>query len=379
MRKYAYRWAGAFETFLVEAVAGVGALVLFCVFLLLLGSAPFAVIGDLFAGAFGSTFSLQNTLSRAAPLMLTALCTAVPARVGLLIIGNEGALLLGALGAVTAAQWFAGTPAELLLVLMLASGGALGAVWIFLSGFLRRERGVNETISSLLLYYIALAGFLWLVEGPLRDPASLNKPATHPIGEQNMLASIPGTDVHFGLVFGIVACVLCAVLTHSTAFGFGARVAGGNARTAQMMALPVKRYVYVLCLVGGAAAGLAGVVEVAAIHGTANASLNAGLGFAGILVAFVARHHPLAIIPVAILIGGIEAAGGLIQRRHDLPDATVDVFKGILFIAVLACETLFGRYSWLRAGGAADTSSSESDDLAESSDSAIEQQPTIAG
>src|SRR5690606_2305507 len=143
MRKHAYRWAGAFETFVVEAVAGVGALALFCMFLLLLGSAPFAVIGDVFAGAFGSTFSLQNTLSRAAPLMLTALCTAVPGRVGLLIIGNEGALLLGALGAVTAAQWFAGAPAELLLVLMLVSGGALGAVWIFLSGFLRRERGVN--------------------------------------------------------------------------------------------------------------------------------------------------------------------------------------------------------------------------------------------
>ena len=115
-----------------------------------------------------------------------------------------------------------------------------------------------------------------------------------------------------------------------------------------MMGLPVDRYAYILCLVGGAAAGLAGVVEVTAIHGSANASLNAGLGFAGILVAFVARYNPLAVIPVAILIGGIEAAGGLIQRRHDLPDATVDVLKGILFVAILACETMFGRFAWLK-------------------------------
>ncbi len=378
MRKHAYRWSAVTETFLVETIAGAGALAVFCIFLLMLGSAPFAVIGDLFAGAFGSAFSLQNTLSRAAPLMLTALCTVVPGRVGLLVIGNEGALLLGALGAVTAAQWFAGAPPEVLLVLMALHGALLGGIWIFLSGLLRWQRGVNETISSLLLYYIALAGFLWLVEGPLRDPASLNKPSTTPIGEHNMLASIPGTDVHFGLLFGIVACVLCAMLTHASAFGFGARVAGGNARTAKMMGLPVKRYVYVLCLVGGGAAGLAGVIEVVAVHGTANASLNAGLGFAGILVAFVARYHPLAVIPVAILIGGIEAAGGLIQRRHDLPDATVDVFKGILFIMILGCETLFGRFAWLRPSNEA-TPETPDKELPRVPDPTIEQEPTIAG
>jgi simple sugar transport system permease protein len=88
---------------------------------------------------------------------------------------------------------------------------------------------------------------------------------------------------------------------------------------------------------------LAGAVEVVAIHGTANATLYAGLGFAGILVAFVARQHPLAIIPVAILLGGIEASGGVLQRRHDLPDAVVDVFKGILFLVILAGEVYVGR------------------------------------
>lgn len=342
------RWRNSIEVFVIEGIAGLITLLLFSIFLAVLGSAPFEVLSDLVSGAFGSTFSLQNTLSRAAPLMLTALCTAVPGRAGLLIIGNEGALLFGGLGAVIASQLFSSAPAEAMLVLMVGTGMALGGGFIWIAGFLRRQRGVNETISSLLLYYIALAIFLWLVEGPMRDPSSLNKPSTFPVGENNMLADIPGTDIHFGLIFGVFACLACWVLTHVTAFGFGAAVAGGNARTAQMMGLPVDRYVYVLCVVGGAAAGLAGVVEVAAIHGSANASLNAGLGFAGILVAFVARYNPLAIIPVAILIGGIEAAGGLIQRRHDLPDATVDVLKGILFVAILACEALFGRFAWLK-------------------------------
>jgi simple sugar transport system permease protein len=93
----------------------------------------------------------------------------------------------------------------------------------------------------------------------------------------------------------------------------------------------------------GAAAGLAGMVEVAAVHGRANASLVVGYGYTGILVAFLARHNPLAIIPVAILLGGIGASGGLLQRRLGMPDATVLVLQGILFVTILASETLSGR------------------------------------
>jgi simple sugar transport system permease protein len=85
------------------------------------------------------------------------------------------------------------------------------------------------------------------------------------------------------------------------------------------------------------------MVEVAAVHGTANASLIAGYGYAGILVAFIARHHPLAIVPVAVLLGGISASGGMLQRRLDLPDATVLVLQGVAFMVILASEALYGR------------------------------------
>ena len=97
-------------------------------------------------------------------------------------------------------------------------------------------------------------------------------------------------------------------------------------------------------MIAGACAGLAGFFEVAAIHGKANASLRAGYGFTGILVAFLARHNPITIIPVAILFGGIAAAGGLIQRRMDMPDATVLLLQGLVFVVLLASETLYGRF-----------------------------------
>ncbi len=124
-------------------------------------------------------------------------------------------------------------------------------------------------------------------------------------------------------------------------------------RAARLAGLPVGSLVLLSCFVGGAAAGLAGMVEVAAVHGAANASLIAGYGYAGILVAFIARHNPLAIIPVAILFGGINASGGLLQRRLDLPDASVLVLQGIAFIVILAAETLYGRFRVLQAKEAA--------------------------
>jgi simple sugar transport system permease protein len=94
---------------------------------------------------------------------------------------------------------------------------------------------------------------------------------------------------------------------------------------------------------GGAAAGLAGMFEVAAVQGSANASLLAGYGYSGILVAFAARQNPLAIVLCAVLIGGIEASGSLLQRRLDLPDATTLVLQGLLFANLLAWEALGGR------------------------------------
>ena len=182
----------------------------------------------------------------------------------------------------------------------------------------------------------------------MRDSSSLNKPSTREIGAANMIGSIPGTDVHWGLVFGVVAAVAAYILIYRTTFGFAARVAGGNVRAAKIVGLSVGKLVLTICFLAGAAAGLAGMIEVAAVHGKANASLAAGYGYAGILIAFLARQNPLGILPMALLLGGITAAGGIVQRRMGLPDATVLVLQGMIFIAILASETLYGRIAWFQ-------------------------------
>jgi simple sugar transport system permease protein len=334
---------GAAEYVVIPALALVAALIAFGIFVALFGKDPADLYFYMYQGAFGTAFSWQNTLTRAAPLILTALCTALPAQLGMVIIGGEGALLVGALGATAAALLMPGAPPLVVDLAMAAAGMLSGGLWIALAGGLRHYRGVNETISSLLLVYIALAVLNHLVEGPMRDPTSLNKPSTREIGAANMIGSIPGTDVHWGFVFGVVAAVLAYVLIFHTVFGFSARIAGGNVRAAKIVGLSVGKLILITCLLAGAAAGLAGMVEVAAVQGRANANIAVGYGFTGILVSFLARHNPLAIIPVAILLGGINASGGLLQRRLGLPDASVLVLQGMIFVSVLMSETLYGR------------------------------------
>jgi general nucleoside transport system permease protein len=345
------RGQGLAEALLLPVLALTAALLLFGVFVWLGGASPWEAWKILFLGAFGDAFSWQNTLLRAAPLMLTALAVALPAQAGLTMIGGEGALVLGALGCAGLPYLFAPPGNVWGSAMVLLAGALAGGAWVMLAGWLRQWRGVNETISSLLLSYIAIALFKHFVEGPMRDPASLNKPSTQPLAEALRIGPIMGDaavdawlgDVHWGLVIGVLACVASGAWLSFSASGFAMRVVGGNARTARLVGLPTDRIILLACGLGGAAAGLAGAIEVAAVHTAANASVIAGLGYTGILVSFVARHNPWAIPPVAVLFGGFAAAGSLLQRRLDLPDASVLVLQGFAFVFILAAEALRGR------------------------------------
>ena len=343
------RFATSTEAVVIPLIALLASAALFSMFLLLLGESPVEFYRLLWIGGYGSEFSWTNTLVRAGPLIFTALCVAIPARLGMVVIGGEGALVLGGFGAAAISIPFLGWASPWVVQpLMFATAAAVGALWIGFVGVLRHYRGVNETISSLLLFYIAVAIMNFFVEGMLRDPGNPNKPSTPPIGEANMVGDIPETSIHWGLIVAILLAIAVWALMNRTRFGFAARITGGNVRAARAQGLPVGKLIVISCAVAGACAGLAGFFEVAAIQGRANASLAAGYGFTGILVAFLARQNPLAIIPVAVFLGGIAAAGGLIQRRMGLPDATVQVLQGLMFVVLLVSETLYGRLPFFR-------------------------------
>jgi ABC-type uncharacterized transport system permease subunit len=337
------RMGGIAGQLATPAIAGIATALLYSIFLVLLGKSPVTFFSLLWHGGFGSAFSWQNTLERASPLILCALAVALPATLGLIII-PEGALVIGGLAAGASALPLIGKASpDLTLWTMGFAATLAGATWVALAGWLRVVRGVNETIASLLLTYIAIAILNFLVEGVLRDPASVTKPSTKPIGADVMIGAIPGTEVHWGIVFGVALCLLAHFSIFHTTAGFAARIVGGNIRAARTQGLAVIRLIVTFTFVSGAIAGLAGFFEVASIHGQANGSLAVGFGFTGVLIAFLARQNPLAIPPVSIVLGGILASGGLIQRRMGLPDASVQLLLGLFFLLLLASETLNGR------------------------------------
>jgi ABC-type uncharacterized transport system permease subunit len=329
-------YRNTFKALASSGLAILVALLLFGIFMAIQGLNPLTVYKVLYLGAFGTKFSWEGTLTQAAPIMLTALCVAIPARIGLLVIGGEGALVLGGLFAVLAATILSDFSPWIGTLGTLFVGALAGALWIVSVGLLRNWRGVNETISSLLMNYIAIALFNHAISGPVRDYNQTLKAQSWSVPSQFLIGAIPGWTVHWGLAMGVIACVVLAVVVRQTTFGFAMNVLGGNVRAAQAAGLPIRRLLLFACAIGGACAGLAGAIEVAAVHGAASESLIVGFGYTGILVAFLARQNPVAIIPVAILLGGISASGGLMQRRFGLPDATTQVLQGLIFLSVLA-------------------------------------------
>jgi general nucleoside transport system permease protein len=343
-------WVGAyrlptdsFESLLLSLAALALAAMLFGGFVALQGHDPLAVYQTLYLGAFGTRFSIENTLTQAAPLLLTALCTLIPARVGLLVIGGEGAVVVGGLGAVLAGVALAGVPASIGTTLTISTGALAGGLWIAAAGALKHLRGVNETISTLLMNYIAIALMNHLISGPIRDFSQTLKAQSWSIPSAFMVGNVPGWSVHWGLAIGLVTCVLLHLILRHTTLGFSMDILGGNRRAALMAGLPIGRLMLLACFLGGAAAGIAGAVEIVAVHGAASESLVVGLGYTGILVAFLARQNAVAVILVALLLGGISASGGLLQRRFDMPHAATTVLQGLIFICVLASSALTGR------------------------------------
>ncbi len=342
-----------FDSIVLSIAAIIISLLLFGGFVLINGTNPLDVFSVMIRGGFGDVsswrrtqYAWESTLIHAAPLLLTALCVALPARVGMVIIGGEGCILLGGLAAALAAHLLPHLLPHaspfVVITSMILSGMLVGGIWTVIPGALRQFRGVNETISSLLLNYIAFAILNHCVEGPMRDVTNTNHPSTWNIGQANLFPMIPGTELHIGLALGLIACVFSWVLMDHTTHGFATRVVGGNPRAARIAGLSIARYSLVACFLGGAFAALSGVVAVG-VHGTANDSLAAGYGYDGILVAFVARQSPLAVIPVAIFLGGVTGSGDMMQLELGLSDASVKVFQGILFLVILGLDTWSGR------------------------------------
>jgi general nucleoside transport system permease protein len=319
-----------FLTALVVALAGFG------VVLLLQGRNPLTTYADMFGTTLGGAYGRSEVLVVTIPVLLCALAVAVPARVGLVNVGGEGQLYLGAWFASWAALSFTDLPAAVLLPLMFLLSLVGGGLWALIPAVLRARGWLNETISTLLLNYVAVLIVQFSVFGPWKDPRAANFPQSREFVAAAHLPAFGDTRLHTGLIFALVAVTILYFVLRYTRWGYEMKAIGGNQEASRRAGIPIAVYIIAALTIGGALAGLAGFGEVSAIQGRLRPTLSPGYGFIGFLVSWLAGHNPLAIVLMSLLLAVLTTGGDALQLNQHLPFASVNLLMALTLFVVLA-------------------------------------------
>jgi simple sugar transport system permease protein len=336
------------RSLLTAGLATLFFVVLAAAFLAFIDQPPVATLLDLAVFAFGDGYSISESLVKAIPILFCALAVIVPARLGLISVGADGQLYLGALTGTAVVLAMPGAPLLVLTPAMLVAGAVGGAALSLVAGGLRARFGVNETITTLLLNYVGVLLVNFAVYGPWKDPANLGWPATIEFPDAATVPGLFGTRAHAGLILAVILAVLLHVVFARGRLGLRLRVLRDNERVGRMAGLSYARMVLLTMVVGGAIAGLAGIVETSAIQGRLQPGISLGYGLTGFLVAWLSGHSFLLAVPLSILIGGLIAAGDTLQLFAKVPASSVTILLGLLFAAMLAAAGIAKK----RAGAA---------------------------
>ncbi|MEA2379508.1 MAG: ral nucleoside transport system permease protein [Thermoleophilaceae bacterium] len=328
----------AFPLLALAGAGCAGALIL-----LVTGFSPWSVYSSALDAAFGTQLAWQRSLVASSPLILTGLAAAVAFRARLWNIGGEGQLYIGAIAASGAALLIAkDLPPVLAMAVVLVAGALGGALWAGLAAVPRARFGTDEVIPTLMLNFIALYLMNYLIFGSVsfwRDKERLTYPTGRDIPDSAVAPEIWGR-LHLGFLVAVVVTVALWILLRSTRWGYAVRLVGDSPRVAAYAGVGVSRRILSVLLLSGAVAGLAGAVQIFGTLGSLEPrSLAVNLGYTGIIVAAVARFNPLAVIPVAIAIGGISSAGPTLQTSG-VPSELVLVLQGLALLVVAASEVL---------------------------------------
>ena len=318
-----------------------------CAFFLFIGQPPLAMLGQMALYAFGDPYSLSETMVKATPILLCALAVIVPARLGLVSVGADGQLYFGALLGTAAMIHAAQIPGWWLLAATLVMAAAGGAAWGAVAGALKTRLGVHETISTLLLNFIALLLVNHFVYGAWRDPANLGWPSTVPFPEQAKVPSLFGSRVHAGLLLAIAGAAIGHLWLVRSRKGVEFDVLRENRKVGEMVGLSYARNVLLAMALGGAIAGFAGICEAASIQGRLQPGLSAGYGLTGFLVAWLSGHRFLWAVPISILIGGLVTAGDALQLFAKVPASSAIILQGLLFATALAVAAVARRWRFV--------------------------------
>ncbi len=302
---------------------------------------PLQAYFALFHEPFASWRGFGYTLVRTAPLTLIALGTIVSWRSGFGYLGFEGCFVIGA----AATTWLAlsmTVPFWTFLPLALLFSFAAGAAWAGMVALIRARLGGNEVLISLMMNYVAILMVQYLVSGPMRAPGGV--PETALLPRATWLPFIlPGTRAHAGILLALLATVLVWVLLRKTRIGYELVVSGFSPSAARFGGINVGRHLVFAAFCAGGLGAWAGTVEVLGEQHRLMDGVSGGVGFTGIIVALLAKLNPIAVIPAAVLYGGMTVGANAMQRRAGIPSSITFILQSLIVLMVLASD-LFRRY-----------------------------------
>jgi ABC-type uncharacterized transport system permease subunit len=316
------------------------ALIIGAIMLIALKTDPLQAYGALIDGAFGDVSGITQTLVKATPLLLVGLGVVIAFRGGVINIGGEGQITVGAAATTALAVSFPKAPGIILLPLSLIVGVLAGAIWGFIPGLLKARLGVNEILSTIMMNAIGLNLSTYLLTGPLLDPQEIANGTriaqSALLPRQVWLARlIPQTLLNSGAILAFVLAILVYIFLWRTTFGYRIRAVGLNPNASRYAGISVPIYQVLSLTLGGAFAGLAGAVEVMGVEHRLLQGLSGGYGFTGIVAALFGGLHPLGLIPASILFGGLLVGGNQMQRSVQVPSALIDTLSGLIVLLVV--------------------------------------------
>lgn len=311
-------------------------LLVFGLFMLSVGVNPIETYASMVSAVVFSSYGWQEALVRAAPYLLAALATIVPARAGLMNVGGEGQLMMGALMTTIIALLIGPRfPAFINLPLLMLAGALGGLIWALIPAVLRVLFNLNETICTLLLNYVAFLVISVFVHGPLKDPQSFNWPFSPPLADSAKWLQVAGR-AHIGILVAPIAAVIVWFIFSKTFVGLRLRVVGGNTEAAKRAGINVSRTQILAMLAGGAMAGLGGMIQVCGVEGRLLPTTGVGFGYTGFLAAWMVGQNPLLAIASSILLSLIAVSGDTLQLGAGLPASSVNILTAAVVLGVLA-------------------------------------------
>jgi simple sugar transport system permease protein len=299
--------------------------------------------------SFGSLGVFSDTIVKATPLILVGLACTVAFRMRLWNIGAEGQFFMGALGAsavVLTPLLPPDTSPWIYIPVMMIAGILAGALWGFIPGILKAWYNVNEIISTLMLNYIALSLVLFFVfavwsEAGFQMSPMFPKNAWLPrlTDYAKQIPLFRGLTTHLGFLIALVAAVVVWFVLYRSRWGYEIRLIGDNKRAAEYAGINISRNIILVMMFSGGLAGLAGMSEITGVVHRLQTAISPGYGFTGIIVAWLAKLNPFAVVIVSIFFGALILAGREIQ-----PSGVPKMIQGIILVCLIASD-YFMRYN----------------------------------